>query len=184
MVEFSQPRDGVPATQTDASAAFFVDRDPDLFAAILRYHDMVEFDLMALCNERSANGLPVTRKLLAQEAEYYNLQCLMDRISSATIIPPSSAVKYELYIIRKEQYSNTTKSYKFELSEVVGKQHSLGFPLSGLQTRPEVFLPVIQRIIIDKNMNEGSEGLHWTICAVTSANHESITVVIKGDQQQ
>jgi hypothetical protein len=189
MVEFSQPRDGaVPPAETDASAAFFVDRDPDLFAAILRYHDMVEFDLEALCNERSANGLPVTRKLLAQEAEYYNLQSLMDRIGSATTSPPSSSVKYILYVLHKEGsvYGPDTRirRHKFDVPKAAEVFYTAKFSLQGLEEYPYTFLDEIQVILTDMNSSGVGDGFHWTMWAITSLGGGAMELVIRGDKEQ
>lgn len=183
MVEFSQNwNDGALSAETDSSSAFFVDRDPDLFAAILRYHDMVEFDLETLCNDRSGIGLPVTRKLLAQEAEYYNLQSLMDSVSSAIITPPSPPIKYILYVIRK-QYGSFTK-YKFDVPKAAEKSYTNKFSLQGLHGCEEGFLSQIQSILAELNQSGGSAGFQWTMWAITSLGSGGMELVIRGDKQQ
>lgn len=39
MVEFEQQRQRAPSNDSSHENVFFIGRDPDLFAAILRYHD-------------------------------------------------------------------------------------------------------------------------------------------------
>src|SRR5438045_8431840 len=141
---------------------------------------MVEFDIEALCNERSVTGLPVTRKLLAQEAEYYNLQSLMDSIGSpaADSTPLSPVVRGELYLLFKS--IDRVASCKYEL---FGPTEILTHPqLQGLRACSPLFLEYIQEILTRRNMSGLNEGCRWTLWVATYLAGDKMEIVIRGDR--
>src|SRR5271169_1163026 len=72
--------------------AFFVDRDPDLFAAILRFHDTGECIACELSGATEGR-FEVTPNSLLREAQYYNMPSLEQQILNGSSDRP--AVKYE-----------------------------------------------------------------------------------------
>jgi hypothetical protein len=185
MVDYAQPRNQSPAEMQTPGSSFFIDRDPDLFGAILRYHDMVEFDIESLCTDGSANTLPVTRKLLFQEAEYYNIQSLSESITS---IKSSPLVKYEchLFIPYKGRSSDTYYQWDngFELSEEIGKTYTTS-NLDGLQYADSTLLGRIRDLIGNNNRYSEGAGFRWTLWTATlQAKDNNMVIVIRGDRKE
>jgi BTB/POZ domain len=188
MVDYAQHRNQFPPAETQTPGSFFIDRDPDLFAAILRYHDMVEFDIESLCSGGEANTLPVTRKLLFQEAEYYNIQNLLDSITN---IKSSPFVKYEYYVLvpYKKRGSDTASRYCppddcFELSEEIGKSYTTS-ALGRLQYADSTLLDQIQSTIAIKSRSSDGAEFRWTLWTATSqAKGIGMVIVIRGDRRQ
>ena len=80
--------------ESTAGDAFFIDRDADLFAAILRYYDTNDYTDGSLEDASSCNTLhPVTPKSLLLE-QYYNIQSLEQKIRDKRLV--ITDVQYEL----------------------------------------------------------------------------------------
>src|SRR5271169_3251383 len=74
MVGYEQQRNRATSSESSYDA-FFIDRDPDLFAAILRYHDTDKYVGKALSTVNVSVACPcvVMPEALLLEAQYYNI---------------------------------------------------------------------------------------------------------------
>jgi hypothetical protein len=186
MMEYAEPQHQSTLAARQTPGSFFIDRDPDLFSAILRYHDMVEFDIESLCTAGSANT--VTRKLLSREAEYYNIQSLLDSITNIT--QSSLLVRYQCYVFPPSKYKEDKlfqhdfRHKPFELSEEIGKSYTAS-ALDGLQYADYALLVELENIIFDKTHNSDDAGFRWTLWkASCQEKNNGMVIVIKGDRKQ
>jgi len=77
MIEWSEAKhDQSPATGCSRPPEYYVDSDPDLFSAILHYHDTDEYCGESLDDVSSARFSTVTPKSLLLEAQYNNIRTL------------------------------------------------------------------------------------------------------------
>lgn len=155
MVQFEQQSNRTPSAESLIQNAFFIDRDPDLFAAILRYHDTEEY-------QKPAGSITPASLLL--EAHYYNLQSLEKEI----VLAKSATDQYEFCCLM----SSGHRSYSFPLSKETGKASNPG--LEALHQYAEIssYLARIEEELARRNTIQPPDGYHWTLHAVTGLGTE------------
>jgi hypothetical protein len=95
MVQYEQQRNRAGPREGSAHESFFIDRDHDLFDAVLRYHDTEEYVGGGYTGE---NPVPVvTRKGMLLEADYYSLPSLQKAIEEFNRLK-GLAVMYECHL--------------------------------------------------------------------------------------
>src|SRR5271169_688894 len=95
MVEYEQRRLRLTSDETGSSPAFFIDRDSDHFAEILRYHDTLEYLGKVEIPTDDKVKSTITPQSLLLEAQYYNIPSLEQKI----VLKQSRSVIYECYFI-------------------------------------------------------------------------------------
>ena len=140
--------------------AFFIDRDPDLFAAILQFYDTKMY----------AN-LPsnITPQSLHREAEYYGLQSLVEQIASKTRMRD----KYEFCCVSSQ--GNVVLSLCNE-AIVYGNSYS-GFEKLNLDLPVAIALMSVISDELNKR-NARSDGFSWTfVLSEERITKEALTVI-------
>jgi hypothetical protein len=190
MVEYEQQRMRTTSTESSSQEAFFVDRDPDHFAAILRYHDTNVYSSQTLATDpRGTQYSVVTPRSLFLEAQYYNIPSLEEAIE---LEMKSPAVKYEYCVIVPSGYpqivawerwlDTKVRLYGFALSEEAAKTY-VQHALDGLLDSGNPFLfETIKEILKRKNLE--TDDYSWTLWAARSAGEEkNMAIVMKGDRK-
>ena len=174
MVKYEQQR--LRATPESSSDVFFIDRDPDHFAAILRYHDGVEYlgDIQSI----------VTSKSLLLEAQYYNIQPLEEELRTHEQSP---AVKYEYCML----WDNSFRTTSWErdgtmiispLSEEAMKNYD-GHALDGLLNASGFgLISRVNQLVQHKNDAPG-ELYNWSLCSATIVEERFAGIVLRGDKK-
>jgi BTB/POZ domain len=184
MVEY-EPR--TRATDSDDSPdpstqqSFFIDRDPDQFAAILRYHDTEEYFHAA------TDSSPfMSRKSLLREAQYYNIEpleqdLLNDEFKStkyqySVMVPGPSPSAYGVSSNRWDNCSH----YSFPITEATAN----AYRSKGLDALNKADQRLLQRIeMVVKSRNEANDGFTWIVLAAFKAKEDdNMGVVLKGEK--
>lgn len=158
MIKYEQERNRAASSEPTGQQAFFIDRDADLFAAILRFHDTEEYEIPP------SN---ITPQSLRREAVYYNLQSLEEQI----IVQESLSDKYQFC------YLSSCDPYRLTLTlsnDAIKANSYSGFEKLNLDIKGTPL--VIQLIEGELRIrNSHVDGYHWTLWAVTGAGIESLT---------
>ena len=194
MIEWEQNIHKVTSDESSCQDAFFIDRDPDLFAAILRYHDTDEYLGDSLHDVPSESLQAVTPRSLLLEAQYYNIKTLEQKIIEKQ--PSSTSVMYTLCIIKPHRYPDIDKSWGswsvdlsyLPLSEEGAKSYSADRALNGLDLGNGYLHGTIKQMVDRRNAANQPEGYKWTISAVTANceridRAEGVGVILKGEKQ-
>jgi hypothetical protein len=173
MVEFEQQRPRTPSNDSSQENVFFIDRDPDLFAAILRYHDTSchigdDDALMGIIACTGTKNSAFTTKCLLHEAGYYNIQRLEHEIRTTAHSP---TIKYEYCVLQG------INIHTFPLAEEASK----AFVKSGMIEWQVESLRILTRFMEGKN-SPNSDGYKWEICAILSVQVPKVIVVLKGQR--
>jgi hypothetical protein len=190
MVEYEQQRMRTTSTESSSHEAFFVDRDPDHFASILRYHDTNEYSSQTLATDpRGTQYSVVTPRSLLLEAQYYNIPSLEEAIVREMKSP---AVTYEYCIIMPHPDippphnvrwapENVDVEY-FQLSEAAGQTYSHR-ALDGLLDSGNYHLfGTVVHILGDRE--ERLKDYEWTLWAARSAGEEkNMAIILRGDRK-
>lgn len=187
MVDYEQRQDRETSTLRPKNETFFVDRDPDIFAAILRYHDNEEYVGHSLSSPVS--NAAVTPKSLLLEAQYYNLSSLEEAIDRKQSTESTVAVKYE--------YCHCTLEWDPYGPEIEVHTPVATFPLWGetakkyadkglddFKKMPEEHaLKISQWLYRSKNHKDVANGYRWTVIGVV--NHDAKNqygIILRGDK--
>jgi len=171
MVEYEQSRNRVASAEPDPSTqqAFFIDRDPDHFAAILHYHDTEEYF-------RAATGSSpfMSRKSLLREAQYYNIEPLEQDLSNDEF--KSTKYQYSVFM----EYYESPDHYSFPITEGTSDTYTS----KGLDALIKADASLLRRIDIHvKERNEANDGYTWTVLAVCDVpDCHNVGVVWKGEK--
>jgi hypothetical protein len=172
MVQYEQQRNRTSSAESSDNEAFFIDRDPDLFAVILRYHDTEEYDGKAV----SSSSI-VSPKSILQEARYYNLESLETEI----VLEKSYPDKYEICILLPPTWAH----HSFPISEEAAKTYT-NRNLDGLNEIQwnHYFVRLNDELTERNNQGEYS----WTLWAVTGTgvtrdNDKYYNVILKGEKK-
>ena len=150
---------------------------------------MGEFDAEALSSVVSnpQSHPRITVNSLLHEAEYYNIQTLVDSIA----IKPPPSVKYEYYVIVPGEeryrtsllwdYTNSSR-YNFELSEDTARSYTNN-TLDGLHCANGDLLRTIQSILDNKNRLYGDEFRRTLWAATTRDKDSNMGIVLRGGKQ-
>jgi hypothetical protein len=192
MVEYEQQRDRATSAG-ESYDAFFIDRDPDLFAAILRYHDTDEYVGAALStagNEASTScTCAVTPEALLLEAQYYNIQSLEEKITSKQSSFVKYPIKYECCSIIPGHlgsfaYSKAHLS-SVPISEDAVKTYSFDHALNSLEFGDRDLIETIQEVVNKKNRQNSGNGYNWTLSAAVTAKQDQnygAMIILKGEK--
>jgi len=164
MVQYEQQRNRATPPESIGQKAFFIDRDPDLFAAILRYHDTEEYQ---------TPPASITPASLRLEAQYYNLQSLEDEIP----VTESSSDKYEICCVGQPSYS-------VPLSEETAKAINPNL-MAFVQLGSTRLVILLAEELRKRNTVEPPDGYRWTLWTVLGmmATEQSHTnVIFKGEK--
>lgn len=197
MVEYEQHRNRRASSESPNNVSptndtFFIDRDPDLFAAILHYHDTEQYigeGLPSTSKISKVGPSTVTPKSLLLEAQYYNIESLEQDITVDQSLERDLAVKYEYYCC----YINISPYlYQPVMVQVV---HEEGIPVSeegaasyrikerGLDglvwAKPDIIRKIAEVL---KQKNTNTEGYHWTIFATMCKDENTMGVIFKGEK--
>lgn len=190
MVKYEQQRMRTTSTESSSQEAFFVDRDPNHFGAILRYHDTNEYSIQTLATAIDAHGAGcsgVTPRSLLPEAQYYNIPSLEEAIELEMHTP---AVKYEYCIIVPSGHDptlgrwqlSTVQLYHFALSEEAAKTY-VHHALDGLlDSGNSCLFETIDEIAKHKNLEY--DDYNWSLWAATSAGEQkNMAIILRGDRK-
>lgn len=177
MVQYEQERNRATPAEPPSQKAFFIDRDPDLFAAILRYHDTEQY-----VGEPLNSTVSRMAKLLLLEAQYLNLPSLEQEI----LLEKGSVEKYEFCSISSNNPSNCSIPIDLEATRVYAKQTlDALFTSQGLRS----LLSRLSEELSDRNNAQPDDGYRWTLWAVTLFGAHSvptvyhINVILKGTKE-
>jgi hypothetical protein len=166
MVQYEQQRNRATPPESLNQKAFFIDRDPDLFAAILRYHDTEEYQTPP------AHITPASLKL---EAQYYNLQSLENEI----LVAKSTSDKYEFLCLTQAGQQN----YSIPLSPEIARAAVPN--LAGLTASPLNVIIAVAAELEERNNNHPPDQYRWTLWAITGVGgyNQPINVILKGERE-
>ena len=190
MVDWEQKSKRDTSSKSLHSEAFFIDRDPDLFATILHYHDTDKYFGGSFHDVPSSSGhYGVTPKSLFLEAQYYNIQLLEREIMEKET---ASTVKYECCIVTADDYggfsSQRVKLSNLPLSKEAVDGYLVDHALNGLNLVDRYLLDTIMQFMTRWNTADTSNEYNWTIMAISTngkpvENAGGVIVILKGEKR-
>lgn len=181
MVEYEQNRNRA-TTPEPSKDVFFIDRDPDLFAAILHYHDTEEYVGEELAATASyTKHIVVNPRSLLLEAQYYNLPSLEQEIRLKQSPQRQPGIKFEYCHCKLREQSSVDQLATFPLSEELVKSLTTG-PWTQLDPAASVHC---MKWLENKNESEVSNGgYYWALYWATLINNgdNTFALIFKGEK--
>lgn len=196
MVEYEQQQGKwrMETGSTESSShdgAFFIDRDPDHFAAILRFHDTNKYvSPTILSTDIPSEYTVITPDSLLMEAQFYNIPALEEAI---TLDLQTPTFRYQYVILVPNRGLPTPEDrdimwenvgvYRYDLEEEAAKTY-IHHALDGLLDNMNQYLWKWIRNLL-KIANREQVDCIWTLWAAKSNGEgKNVAIILRGERKK